>query len=236
MLVRGRAGEQRWLVACCRARRVAAVLHEIALHCSWVTGCPATEHGRPFAVKADELLGNCLSFGRIGVQQAGWAAPLQHGSELPAQVKTILHRHIHALASLGAVGVAGIARNKNMGQSRGPLVRLHVIEAVGQPLADFIHRPPGHFFHVERIGMEDALRCGDQLIEGDVASGHALVLVQFVHLDIQPHHVAALARNHHDAAVAGRLDQCLETDVGKIRVEQDIHHAPGVVGGIALER
>ena len=82
--------------------------------------------------------------------------------------------------------------------------------------------------------MRCALR--DQMVGRDVAACDPLAGVQLVELDIEPDQIAALARDDEDAAVVGGLDQRLEADIGKVGDGQHIHHAPGVVGGIAVQR
>ena len=140
------------------------------------------------------------------MQQAGRAAPLQHRCQLPAQVKGVLHGDVHALPGFRAVGVAGIAGDEDARQAGVYLPGLEVVKAVAQALADFIDGPPGHFFHVKHVGVEDALGSGDQLFKRDVASCHALVHREFVELYVEANQITALARNNHDAALIGRLD------------------------------
>ena len=84
--------------------------------------------------------------------------------------------------------------------------------------------------------MKDALGCGNQLLFGDISPGDTLVFGEFVHLHINANHIAAFARNNQQAALAGRLDQRLETDIREVGIDQYIHHAPGVVGGLPLKR
>ena len=48
--------------------------------------------------------------------------------------------------------------------------------------------------------------------------------------------MAALARNEDDVALARRLDQRLQPDVGEVGDHQHVHHAPGLIGGIADQR
>ena len=57
-------------------------------------------------------------------------------------------------------------------------------------------------------------------------------LAQLVHLDVEAHQVAALARNHQQVAVGG-LHGRLEADVGEVGDGQHVHHAPGLVGRVA---
>ena len=190
------------------------------------------EHLRPLAVEVDQLLRRRLALGRIGVQQLGRALAAQHGRELPAQVEGVLHREVHALARLGAVGVAGVAGDEHARQLRTARIRRHVVVLVADALADLVHRPPGHLLHLQRVGLQDALRRGDEVVERDAAVGDALLLAQLVHLDVQAHQVAALARDHQQVAVH-RLHRRLVADVREVGHGQHVHHAPGLVGRIA---
>jgi hypothetical protein len=49
------------------------------------------------------------------------------------------------------------------------------------------------------------------------------------------HEVATLAGNDEDVAAAAGLDRRLEADVGEVGHGEDVHHAPGMVGGVAVE-
>jgi hypothetical protein len=82
-----------------------------------------------------------------------------------------------------------------------------------------------------------ALRDGDDLFLGVlVAEAVALARVDLAQVDIQPHHVAALARDEQGVALVGRLDRRLEPDVRKVGNGQHVHHAPGMVGEVALRQ
>jgi hypothetical protein len=96
-----------------RAGCVATMLHEVLLHRSRVVAGAVAQHGRPFTVKVDQFFGHDLSLCGVGVKQAGGAAPLQYGSQLPADIESVLHRDVHALPCFGAVGMARITRDEN---------------------------------------------------------------------------------------------------------------------------
>ena len=234
-LMHTRTCQQGRLVLSGSTRCVAAMLHKVLLHRSSVVTGTVTQHGGPFAVEVNQLPGDGLSLCRIGVKQAGRAAPLQHSGQLPADIESILHGDIHALSGFGAVGVAGVTRNEDVRQTVCYFLGLKVVESIAQALTNFIHRPPGHFFHVQRVGVKNTLCCGNQLFKGDVAPGHALVFSKFVHLYINPGHITAFARNDQQTAFTGRLDQRLETEIRKVGVDQYVHHAPGMVGRLALQ-
>ena len=85
------------------------------------------------------------------------------------------------------------------------------------------------------MGTENPPRLRDQIIRRDVAGGDALADFELGELNIQPNEITALARDDDDAAIVGRLDQRLEANVGKVGDGKDVHHAPGMVGGIAVQ-
>ena len=92
------------------------------------------------------------------------AALAEDGGELPSEIKGVLHRDVHALARFRTVGVAGVAGNEHAGQARSDLFRRHVVELVGEPLADLVDRPPGDLLHLERMRIENPPRLRDQVI------------------------------------------------------------------------
>ena len=61
----------------------------------------------------------------------------------------------------------------------------------------------------------------------------AVARVDLAQVDVQPHQIAALARDEQDVALVGRLDRGLEPDVREVGDGQHVHHAPGVVGEVA---
>ena len=105
------------------------------------------------------------------------------------------------------MGVASIACYENAGYAQRLLRRLYIVKPVAQPLANFIHRPPSHFFHIQGVGVKNTLGCCNQLFLADIAPCHTLVFFQLVHLHIQAHHVATLTRNDQKTALVGRLDE-----------------------------
>ncbi len=111
----------------------------------------------------------------------------------------------------------------------------HVVEAVGQAVADFIDRPPDHLFHVEGEGGEDALRLVDDMRGVHATVGHALVLAQPVEFDIEPHQMPALARQDHQRALILRAHEGFHPPVGEIGDGQQVDHPSGVVGGVAVQ-
>jgi hypothetical protein len=125
-------------------------------------------------------------------------------------------------------------------KTRGVRVALspsgNVIEPVAEPLSDLIDGPPRDFFHLQCVGPQNALRARDQMVGRDRVIGHALVWIELVELDVHSNQIAALARDDEKAAFAGRVDGGFETDVGEIGDGQDVHDAPGLIGGVAVCR
>ena len=211
MLVDAFAGQDRWAVMRCGSRRIASVPDEIALGLGSVG--PAAffmcrgEQRSPFAIEVDQFLGNGPPFRGVSVQQR-WRAPLaQNGSELPSQIVRVLHGDVHALPRLWTVGVAGIAGDEHARQPRRDLLFRHVVELVGQPLADLINRPPRDFFHVERIWIENPPRLRDQLIDGDIAACDPFADFQLGELNVEAEEVAAFPRDDDNGAIIGGLDE-----------------------------
>ena len=134
MLMEALAGEDRRRVVRRRARGVAAVPDEIVLRLRpdrrprFSLG--GSENPGPFAIEIDQLLRDRLAFRRIGMQQVRRAALAQDGGELPAEIEGVLHRDVHALPRLRAVGVAGIAGDEDARQARCDLGLRHVVELV----------------------------------------------------------------------------------------------------------
>src|SRR5262249_42205565 len=151
------------------------------------------------------------------------------------ELKVYLRGVIHALPRLWTVGVAGIAGNEDAWRPRRDLFSRHVIELVGQPLADLIDRPPGDLLHVKFVGIENPSRLGDELIDSDMAACYPFADFEFGELDVQANEVAAFPRNDQDAALMGGLDQRLAANVRKIGDGQHVHDAPGVVRGVATK-
>ena len=95
---------------------------------------------------------------------SGFGSPVEHRGELPAEVERVLHRHVHALAGLGAVRVAGVAGDEDARQAGPGLLRGHVVEPVGDALADLVDREPRHVPHLERVRAQHPLRDLDDLL------------------------------------------------------------------------
>src|SRR5271156_1157600 len=112
----------------------------------------------------------------------------------------------------------------------------HVVELVAQPLADFVDRVPRDLLHLQPVRMQYPLRRGYEMISRDVQARNPLVLVQLVELDVQADEIAAFPRNDQEAAFIGRLDRRLYAHIGEVGAGEHIHHAPGLVGRISVQR
>ena len=83
----------------------------------------------------------------------------------------------------------------------------HVVELVGQPLADLIDRPPWDFFHVEHIRIEYPPRLRDQVIDADIAACDPLAHFELGELDVEAEEIAAFPRDNDNGAIVGGLDE-----------------------------
>src|SRR5262245_46465498 len=104
------------------------------------------------------------------MQEARRTPPLQDRSELPSEIERVLHGNVHALTCFRAVRVARVTGDEHAAQARLDLLFRYVIELVAQPLADFVNRPPGDFFHLEREWPEYPPGLRNQIVGGDVAA------------------------------------------------------------------
>ena len=82
--------------------------------------------------------------------------------------------------------------------------------------------------------MEHSPRDRDDLVGAHAAHGCPVVGVELAEVDVQTDEKATLTGDDQDVAAVG-LNRRLESDVGKVGHGEDVHHAPGVVGGVALE-
>ena len=133
------------------------------------------------------------------------------------------------------MGVAGITGDEDPWMTGIRCRPVEIVEPVGQPLTDFIDRPPDGFLHIEFIGMENIPRGVDQIGLGDVPVACAFALGQRFHLDIDPCHIATFTRDDQQGATASGLDQCLLPDIGKAGDSKDVHDPPGLICGISLQ-
>ena len=129
--------------------------------------------------------------------------------------------------------VTGVARGEHPGVAVHALG--HIIKPVGEAVTDVVDRPPDHFLHIEGVRADDAVGRGNHVVLGELAVGRLLVRAQFVELDIHAEDVTAFAGQHQHVALLGRRDQTLLAHIGEVGVGQDVHHAPGLVGGVAVQ-
>jgi hypothetical protein len=241
----GRSDHRR-LVAGGDARREAALGREVLLERLRVdafdsfnvvagAGRVRAEHRGELAVEVDELLGDLLPLLGVGVQQLGLGRAAEHARQLPPEVPGVGHRDVHPLACLGAVGVARVARDEDPGQPGAHLVGGHVVELVAQPLPDGVHRPPADALQLDRVRAQDPVGDLDQLLRGDAAVLEHLLVADVVQGDVEPHQVAALARDDQDVARVAGVDRALEPDVGEVGHRQRVDDAPRLVHRVAFQ-
>ena len=178
-----------------------------------------------------------LGFGQallgVAAQQAGIRSALQDEGQFPSQVEGVLHGHVHALARFGGVGVTGVTGNEDTRVAIDALG--HVIKAVGDAVADVIDGPPDHFFHIDGVGMDDAVRRRNHVVLGELAVCGFFVRAKFVERHIHAKHITAFARQDQEVAFFGRRDQTLLAHIGEIGVGQNVHHAPGLIGSVTMQ-
>jgi hypothetical protein len=144
------------------------------------------------------------------------AAALEHVAELPADVEAVLHGHVHALACLCTVRVAGVAGDEHTRRAGVPLGGQDVVEPVGEAVAHLVHAVPGDIADIEGVGLQDLVRVGDDLLDGGLADGAVVVLGHYAEVDVHAEQVAALARDQQDAAAVVGLDGALGADVREV--------------------
>ena len=184
---------------------------------------------RPPDVRRDEVLGDLLPFQGVGVEQRRRATSLQHGRELPPEVVRVLHGHVHALTGLRGVGVAGVPGDEDARRAGAHLVVVHVVELVGHPVADPVHREPRDLRGLERVRGQDMTGLIEDVVRREPGVGRDLA-----HVHVQANQVAALAGDEQDVATAAGLDRGLEPDVGEVGHRQDVHDTPRLVLARAL--
>ena len=82
--------------------------------------------------------------------------------------------------------------------------------------------------------MKDPLRGRDHAFLGVRPGKPRDVGIGLAHVDIKPDEIAAFARYEQDIALVLRLDRGFQPDIGKVSDREHVHHAPGVVGEVAL--
>ena len=64
---------------------------------------------------------------------------------------------------------------------------------------------------------------------------NAFIWIELVQLDIHPEQIPAFTRNDQDIAFLRGLDQALAPQIREIGVCQNVHHAPGLMRGVAVQ-
>ena len=153
-------------------------------------------------VKVNQPLGGSAALLRIGVQKRWLRLPGQDRDQLPPQVERVPHRHVHALARLGAVRVAGITSQHHAWKAVGNFGIWNVVKLVGETVPNFVYRPPHDFLHIQREGAEDALGLGDDVLGGHATVRRPFVLSKVVQFHIEANQMPSLAwQDHQDAVV-----------------------------------
>src|SRR5699024_1732593 len=160
--------------------------------------------------------------------------------DLPGDVPTVLHGHVHALAGLRAVGVAGVAGDEHAWPLAADTVLGHVVELVGEPVGHLVDTAPPDVFHPQRVGMDDRVGSCFHLFLRRRANRAVVVLGHGTEVDVHPEEMIALAGNVQDVAAVVRLDGALGANIREVGVGEHVHHAPGVFrvvpGELAAER
>ena len=164
----------------------------------------------------------------VGLQQGLIAAAFEHLPDLPREVPPILNGDVHALAGLGGVGVAGIARDEDPRCQVGILLSGHIVEALGHSVADLVVAVPGHLANIDRVGVQDAVRPLDGLLSGGRHDPLAVLVVRALQGDVEPGQETSFARNEQDGAVLVRLDPASGAEVREVGVRHDVHDRPGL--------
>ena len=180
---------------------------------------------RPLLVEVDELLGDRATLGGIRRQEGCRGEARHDRAELPSEVEAVLHRDVHPLPCLRAVGVACIAGEEDPREAVGAV---RVVEAVGDPVADLVDAVPGDLPHVERVGVEDLVRAADDLLDRRLPHAVVVVCGDRTEVDVHATEVAALARDVQDVARLG-VDRALDAPVGEVGLDEHVHDAPRVL-------
>src|SRR5690606_10070519 len=118
---------------------------------------------------------------------------------------------------------------------RCPLLRRNVVETVAQALADLVGRPPGDVTDIDLERLEHLAGGRDHVVERYLPAAEAPAFAEAVHLDVDPDEKAPLSRSENDASLVDRIDDRLETNVGKVGPREDVHHPPDLVRVVSLK-
>src|SRR5262249_5795623 len=118
-----------------------------------------------------------------GVEEFRLGRSRKDGTELPSKIPGIGHGHVHALTGLGAVGMAGVARDEDPRKAAGRLPRRHVVEFAAETLSDLVDRPPSDVFNLNFVRVHDPVRDLGQLLWRRAPVAEHFV-ADFVQLDV----------------------------------------------------
>ena len=186
-------------------------------------------HRGPLAVEVDQVLGDLLALGGVGGQQRLRGQAGEHVTQLPGDVEAVLDGHVHALAGLGRVGVAGVAGDEHARGAGAGLLGGDVVEPVGDAVSDLVDAPPAHVLHVHRVRRDDLVGLADDGLQRGLADGTVVVLIHLTQIHVHAEQEPALTGDVQDGAVLG-LDGALGADVREVGLGDHVHHTPGVVG------
>ena len=153
--------------------------------------------------------------------------------ELPTEVECVLHRHVHALAGLSGVGVAGVAEDEDARHLLPGFLDWDIVEAVGHAVADLVNRPPGNVLHLDRVWVEDLVGVANDLFERGLADLAVVVRSGFAEVDVHARHRATFAWNVEDRAAIVGLDRTLGTPVWEVSFNDGVDDTPRVCGLLA---
>ncbi len=151
-------------------------------------------------------------------------------ADLPAKIEAILNRHVHALAGLCRVGVAGVASYENSWVLFVFLTIVDVVKLVGHPVTDFVDGPPGNVFHINSVWMQDCVGVANDFVQRSLPNGTTIVRVHRTKIHVEANQVATFAWNEQDGAAVMGLDGTFGANIWKICFNQYIHNTPCVVG------
>ena len=112
--------------------------------------------------------------------------------------------------------VAGVTGHKGPWNNVFGTALRAVVEALGHPLTHLVNRPPCHFFDIQRVGLKNLPRPGDNVFFVKFYVRRPLVLAQQIQFNIKPAQITALAGDNHYSPMVFGLDKALDADIGKV--------------------
>lgn len=174
-------------------------------------------------VEGQEGLGNILALGLVGLEDLAVGEASLNGVNLPGKVEGIEESSVHALASLGAVGVASITTEEDA-----------VVESVlvRDTLANGVDGEPLEVLPLDGVGLEDLLGGSLDLLGGGGLAGVEVGIGGRGDLDVETDHVV-LTGDDHDGAVL-RVDGALHLDIGEVGLDNTVHDTPHEGDGVLV--